>query len=229
MGSNSSRTKKGGKSDVDSRLLQQISSKWATVDCSLSRHSLTNATFCWDTQPIVLNIQQIQQIELDKNDKTRMVSWRYSEMVFLLTQHDGKELHRLTKGWWGTVWGCSKGKQLIEQAIQKDAAKESLPIQVTERLEERYTRTEFPCFNNHWLHRNMCRSLSTKRPINRRWNHSSSSNYEGCYSSSSNTTFYLVGKRTRRVWRRQYWGCRTRRRSRTRGECRTRTQNRRTN
>ncbi len=67
-GSNSSRTKKGGQSDVDSRLLQQISSKMGNggLQSQLQKTAQERDLLLEFLANRLKNIQQIQQIELDE-------------------------------------------------------------------------------------------------------------------------------------------------------------------
>ncbi len=144
-GSGSSRAKQGSQSDVDSRLLQQVSSKIGNggLNSQLLKTANDRDNLLEFLMSRLKNIQQIQQIELDEMalrpewfrdvakgehgfflpDPTR---WKETAQTYKLA---GEALCR------GDV---RRGKQLIEEAVQKEAAAtESLPIQVTERLQSK--------------------------------------------------------------------------------------------
>ena len=149
-GSGSSRTKQGSNSDVDSRLLKQLSSKMGNggMQSQLQQTSKDRDLLLEFLTSRLKNIQQIQKIELDEMalrpewfrdvakgengfflpDPTR---WKETAETY---KEAGQALCR------GDV---QRGKQLIEQAIQKeDAVKASLPIQVTDRLESKHAQED---------------------------------------------------------------------------------------
>lgn len=142
-GAASSRTTKGSKSDVDTRLLQQLSTKMGNSGLSgkLQQTSQERDLLLHMIGGRLKNIQHIQQIELDevamRPEWFRNVA-KGENGFFLPDPTRWKEVAQTYKqaGQALCRGDVSRGKQLLEQAMEKEAAVQaSLPIQVTERLE----------------------------------------------------------------------------------------------
>ena len=144
IGSASSRSGKLGKnSDVDSKLLKQMSSKMGNqgLNTQLQKSSAERDLLLQFICSQLKNIDHIQQIELDevnqRDEWFREVAkgdhdfslpeperWRDCASLY---KKAGQALCR------GDV---SRGKQLLEEALKKeDAARDALPEQVEERLD----------------------------------------------------------------------------------------------
>ncbi len=145
-GAASSKSGKLGKnSDVDSRLLQQLSSKMGNQGLSdrLQQNSVQRDQLLQFICARLNNIQQIQQIELD--EVSQRPEW-FREVAkgengfFLPDPERWKESATLYKkaGQALCQGNVSKGKQLLEEALKKEeATRDSLPEQVNERLESK--------------------------------------------------------------------------------------------
>lgn len=142
-GAASSKSGKLGKnSDVDSRLLQQLSSKMGNQGLSdrLQQNSTQRDQLLQFVCSQLKNIQHIQQIELD--EVAQRPEW-FREVAkgengfFLPDPERWKESATLYKkaGQAFCQGNVSKGKQLLEEALKKEeTTRESLPEQVNERL-----------------------------------------------------------------------------------------------
>lgn len=152
-GSASSRTQTGSRSDVDSRLLQQLSSKMGNsgLGTKLQQTAQERDVLLQLIGDRLKNIQHTQQIELDevalRPEWFRNVA-KGENGFFLPDPTRWKEVAQTYKqaGQALCRGDVSRGKQLLEQALEKeDAVQKSLPVQVTERLEsDESTTAETP-------------------------------------------------------------------------------------
>ena len=146
-GASSSRTQSTKKSDVDSRLLQQLSSKMGNsgLSSTLQKAAQDRDTLLQYIGSRLRNIQHIQHIELDEVDLRpewfRNVA-KGEHGYFLPDPTRWKEVAQTYKqaGQALCRGDVSRGKQLLERALeQEQAVQESLPIQITERLDNNET------------------------------------------------------------------------------------------
>ena len=143
-GSASSKSGKLGKnSDIDSQLLRQLSSKMGNSGLSdrLQQNSSQRDAMLQFICSQLKNVEHIQQIELD--EVSQRPEWfrevAKGENGFALPEPERwKECASLYKkaGQALCRGDVSRGKQLLEEALKKDAAtRESIPKQVEQRLE----------------------------------------------------------------------------------------------
>ncbi len=135
----------GKNSDVDSRLLKQLSSKMGNQGLSdrLQQSSAERDLLLQFIGAQLKGIQNIQQIELD--EVSQRPEWfrevAKGENGYALPDPERwKEAASLYKqaGQALCQGNVSRGKQLLEQALEKeDATRESMPKQVEERLEDK--------------------------------------------------------------------------------------------
>ena len=137
--------KLGGNTDIDSTLLKQLSSKMGNkgLNDRLQQSSSERDTMLQFICAQLKNVQHIQQIELD--EVTQRPEWfrdvaKGEHGFFLPDPERWKETAGLYKkaGQALCQGNVSKGKQLLEEALKKEAdTRESMPEQVERRLESK--------------------------------------------------------------------------------------------
>ena len=149
VGSASSRSGKLGKNrDVDSQLLKQLSSKMGNqgLNDRLQKSSAERDLLLQFICSQLKNVQHIQQIELDEVSKRD--EW-FREVAKGDNNFDLPEPERWKEcaSWYKKAGQAlcrgdvSRGKHLLEQALKKeDAARDGIPVQVEQRLENKEQR-----------------------------------------------------------------------------------------